>query len=140
MCADFKQILNVWRIDCRPTRDFTRRVGVCVVDVSASHAAKRSLCCPVSFIDAAALGTCPRRVAWINEPNRNSGSLGFIQDKALQLIKRPAMQTAALLFLSPYPSANPFEIFHRDTASGALSSTNYFLGNYVVRVAKVLWE
>ena len=135
MCADFKQILNVRRIDCRPSRYFTRRSGICIIGVSASYADKFRLAFTVSSIDTPTLRTSPGCVARIDEPNRDTCSLGFIQDKALHLIKAPAVQTAALRSLSPYPSANPFEIFHRDTAPGAFGSTNYFLRNYVIHVA-----
>jgi hypothetical protein len=84
----YQQILNVRRIDCRPTRYFTRRVRVCVVGMSASHAFKLRLAFSVSFIDATTHSACARGVAPVDDPNGYTGSLGFIQDKALQLVKQ----------------------------------------------------
>lgn len=136
MCADFKQFLNVWRIDCRPTSDFQRSVGVCVSGVPTSSADELCLAFSVSLIDVATLPASAGRVARIDKFNRDSCSLGFVQNKALQLVKRPAMQTTALSLTSPYPNANPLEVFHCDSASGALCSTYYLFRNYVVRICR----
>jgi hypothetical protein len=131
----YQQILNVRRIDCRPT-DILRRVRVCVVGVSASHTFKLCLAFSVSFIDTTARSASARSVARIDEPNGNTGSLGFVEHKALPLIKRPAVQTAALLFTSPYPNADSAQVFQSDPASGALCSTNYLFRNYVVHIGR----
>jgi hypothetical protein len=131
----YQQILNVWRIDCRPTPDFQRSVGVGIVRVSASHTEKLRLAFPVSLINVAALRASSRGVAWIDEFNLDSGSLCLVQDKTLQLVKRPAMQTTALSFTSPYPDTDTAQILQSDPASGAFCSTNYLLRNYVVYVA-----
>ena len=125
----------VRRIDCRPT-DNLRSVRVCVVCVPTSHAQKFCLAFTVSFIDAPALGTSPGCVARINEPNRDTSSFGFIQDKFLQLPKRPTMQTAALLFTSPYSTADAFEILKGNPAFGVFGSTNYLFRNLVVHVSR----
>jgi hypothetical protein len=90
-------------IDCDPT-DILRSVRVCVVGVSTSHTSKRRLAFSVSFIDATTRTACAGRVARIDELSRDTGSLGLIQDKALQLAERPTVQTTSLLFTSPYPS------------------------------------
>ena len=134
MCADFKQILNVWRIDCRPSRYFTRRVGVCIVGVSTSHADKFRLAFTVALIDLSTLRAGSRSVAWIDKFNRDTSSLCLVQNKALQLVEGPTVQTAALFFTSPYPDSNTAQILQSDPASGALCSTNYLLRNYVVRI------
>ena len=126
----------VWPIDGGPTRDFPRSVRVCVVGVSTSHASKRRLAFSVSFIDATTRTACAGRVARIDEPNRNTGSFGLVQDKPLQLAERPTVQTAALLFTSPYPSTDALEILQGDPAFGALSSANYLLRNLVVYVGR----
>ncbi len=134
MCIDFKRFLNVRRIDCRPTRDFSRSVGVRIASVPTSHASKLRLAFTVSFIDLSTLAACAGCVARINEPNRDAGAFCLVEYKLFQLVKRPAVQTAALLFVSPYPNSDVLEVFKSDSAFGALSSTNYLLGNYVVHV------
>jgi hypothetical protein len=126
----------VWPIDCGPARDFPRSVSVCIIRVSTSHADKLRLAFPVSFIDATALATGTRGVPCVNELDRDTGSLSFIKDKALQLGKRPTVQTTALLFISPYPTAYAFEILKRDTAFGALSSTHYLFRNLVIHITR----
>ena len=133
MCADFKQILNVRPIDCGPS-DILRRCGVCISRVSATHAAKLRLAGPIPFIHTTALWTSPRGVAWIDKDNRNAGALGFVTNKALQLAEGPTMQTTPLLFLSPYPCADPLQIFEGNAATGAFSNGNYVFGNLVVNV------
>jgi hypothetical protein len=135
MCADFKQILNVWPIDCGPTPDFQRSVGVCIVGVPAGHTEKLCLAFTISLIDRSALRASSRGVARIDEPNRDTRSLCLVQDKALQLVKRPTVQTTAPPFTNPYPDKDTTQILQSDPASGALCSTNYLLRNYVVRVA-----
>jgi hypothetical protein len=122
-------------IDCGPTRDFPRSVRVCIVVVSASHASKLRLVFSVSFIDASSPRTSPGCVARIHEPDWDTSARAFIDDKALQLVKRPTVQTVALLFTSPYPSTDALQILQGDTAFGALSSTNYLLRNYVVNIS-----
>src|SRR5208282_6830878 len=92
-------------IDCGPT-DILRSVRVCVVGVSTSHASKRRLAFSVSLIDTTTRTACAGRVARIDEPNRNTGSFGLVQDKPLQLAERPTVQTAAVLFTSPNKSQN----------------------------------
>jgi hypothetical protein len=123
-------------IDCGPPRDFPRSVRVCIVGVPASHASKFSLAFTVSFIDAPTFRTAPRCVAGIHELNRDTGALGLIHDKALQLAERPTVQTTALLFTSPYPSTDALQILQGDPAFGALSSANYLLRNLVVYVGR----
>jgi hypothetical protein len=80
----------VWPIDCGPTRDFSRRVSVCIIRVSASHADKFRLAFSVSLVDTSALATGARSVPCVNELDRDTGTLGLVQDKLLQLAKRPA--------------------------------------------------
>ena len=135
MCADFKQILSVRRIDCRPTTNHGRRVRVCVVGVTTSHAFKFRLAFSVSLIDFPTLGAGARSIARIDQLNRNTGSLCLVEHKAFQLVKRPTVQTTALSLTSPYPDTNTAQVFQSDTAAGALCSTNYLLRNYVVRVS-----
>src|SRR5271165_842357 len=115
-------------IDCGPARDFPRSVSVCIVGVPANHASKFSLAFTASFIDAPTFRTAPRCVAWIHKLNRDTDSLGLIQDKALQLVKGPTVQTTALLFTSPCPT-DALQILQGDRAFGALSSANYLLRN-----------
>ena len=93
----------VWPIDCGPARDFPCSVSVCIIRVSTSHADKLRLAFSVSLVDASALATGARSVPCVNELDRDSGTLGLVQDKLLQLAKRPTVQTTALLFISPYP-------------------------------------
>jgi hypothetical protein len=126
----------VWPIDGGPTRDFPRSVRVCIVGVSTSHAQKLCLAFSVSFIDATAFSARARSVSWIDELDLDTGALGFIQDKALQLAERPTVQTRALLFTSPYPSTDALQMLQGDSAFGALSSANYLLGNLVVYVGR----
>jgi hypothetical protein len=104
--------------------------------VSTSHADKLRLAFSVSLVDASALATGARSVPCVNELDRDTGTLGLVQDKLLQLAKRPTVQTTALLFISPYPTAYAFEILKRDTAFGALSSTHYLLGNLMVHITR----
>ena len=98
-------ILNtcyVWPIDCGPARDFPCSVSVCIIRVSTSHADKLRLAFSVSLVDASALATGARSVPCVNELDRDAGTLGLVQDKLLQLAKRPTVQTTALLFISPF--------------------------------------
>jgi hypothetical protein len=88
----------------------------------------------VAFIDTTTLRTCPRGVAWIDKDNLNSGTLGFVDHKALELAEGPRMQTGPLLSLSPYPATNALQVFQGNTAPGAFSNGNYFFGNLVVNV------
>jgi hypothetical protein len=125
----------VRRIDCRPT-DILRSVRVCVVGVPASHASKFRLAFTVSFVDAPTLRTSPGCVSRVDEPNRDTNSFGFVQDKFLELSKRPTVQTVALLFTSPYPTADAFEILKGNPAFGAFGSTNYLFRNLVVHVSR----
>jgi hypothetical protein len=134
MCADFKQILNVRPIDRGPS-DILRRCGVCISRVSATHAAKLRLAGPIPFIHTTALWTSPRGVAWIDKDNRNAGALGFVTNKTLQLAECPGVQTGPLLFLSPYPAANPLQLFEGNPATGAFSNGNYFFRNLVVDIS-----
>lgn len=136
MCADFKQILDVWLIDCSPTPDFQRSVGVCIVRVSTSHADKLRLAFSVSFIHLSALGACARSVARVNKLNRDARPLCLVEHKAFQLVKRPAVQTTALSFTSPYPDSNSAQVFQSDPTSGAFGSTNYLLRNCVIHVSR----
>ena len=132
----YQQILNVRRIDCRPSRYLTRRIGVCVVGVSTSCAEKLRLAFSASLIDRAATGASARRIAWIDKFNRDPGSFRLVQNEAFQLVKRPAVQTAALLFTSPYPNAETLEILKSNPALGAFSNVYYLFGNYVICVSR----
>jgi hypothetical protein len=115
----------VWRIDGRPA-DILRSVGVCVVAVSTSHALKLRLAFTVSFVDATALGASPGCIARIDQTNRDTSPFGLVQDKFLELSKRPAVQTAAQLLSSPCPAAAAFQIFHGDPAFGAFGRPTIF--------------
>src|SRR4029077_55150 len=126
----------VRRIDCRPTRDFPRSVVICIISVPASGAAKHRLALAVALIDVSAFHASARGVSSIDEDNRHPRALGFVGDKALQLVEGPTVQTAALLFTSPYPTAYPFQMFHRDTAPGALSNANDLFRNLVINVCR----
>jgi hypothetical protein len=81
-------------------------------------------------------GQVPGCVSRIDEPNRDTNSFGFVQDKFLQLSKRPTMQTVAPLFISSYPTADAFEILKGNPAFGAFGSTNYLFRNLVVHVSR----
>ena len=132
----YQQILNVRRIDCRPSRYFTRRIGVCVIGVSTSHAEKLRLAFSASLVNRAATSASARRVAWIDKFDRDTGSLRLVQDEAFQLVKRPAVQTAALLFTSPYPNSETLEIFKGYSSAGAFCNTYYLFRNYVICVGR----
>jgi hypothetical protein len=90
----------------------------------------------VSFVNAPTLRTSARSVPWIDKFDRDTGSFCLVEDKAFQLVKRPAMQTAALLFSSPCPDSDAFEILKSDSSSGALCNTYYLFRNYVIRVGR----
>src|SRR5437870_3707081 len=112
----------VRRIDCRPARDFPRSVVICIISVPASGAAKHRLALAVALIDVSAFHASARGVSSIDEDNRHPRALGFVDDKALQLVEGPTVQIATLPFTSPYPSTDALQILQGDTAFGALSS------------------
>ena len=106
MCADFKQILNVWRIDCRPSRYFTDALA------SALSECPQATQTNSAWLLRLRLSTFPH-FAQVREVLRGSTSLTgtptlcLVQNKALQLVEGPTVQTAALFLTSPYPTLIP---------------------------------
>lgn len=73
-----------------------------------------------------------RRIRRIQDFNRNPGKFGFVQDKLLQLVKRPAMQIATLRATNPYPVADTLQILNSNTASGVFSPIDNLFADTVV--------
>jgi hypothetical protein len=129
------QTQTVRLIDCSPARYYTRSVRICIVGVPASGTAKLASSLATALIDVPTFGASARSIACIDNTNGDARALGLIQDKALQLGKRPTVQIATLLFLSPYPSADPIQVFQRNPTFGTLSNVYYFLGNLVINIS-----
>jgi hypothetical protein len=132
-CTDFKRIRNVRPIDCGPA-DVLCRNGVCITRVPATHATKLGLTESIAFVNPTTLRTSPRSVARINKNNWHPDQRRFVANKTLELAKCPTMQMTPLPLLSPYPCADPLQIFQGYPALGALSNGNKFFGNSVVNI------
>jgi hypothetical protein len=63
-------------------------------------ARERIACGTVLLADAAARGTFPGRVAWINKNNRNPDESALVGDLGLKITKGPGVQVSALAFSS----------------------------------------
>jgi hypothetical protein len=133
MRAPILNTRRVRQIDCCPS-DILRSIGVCTGRMATGHAAERVTGSAAAFIHAAAFRAGPGRAPRFHKAHRNPSPFGLVDHKALELPKRPRVQTTTLLFVSPYPFANPLEVFHRDAATGAFGNVYKLFGNTVVNI------
>lgn len=118
----------------RPGPDIQGRVEISGRFVPARDAKESALIGSVFFIDTPAGATLARRVARIDEANRNSGALRFVFDKTSQLSERPITQSCSLAASGRNPVPNPCQFFQGQSATGAFSIRNERLCNAVVDV------
>lgn len=118
----------------RPLPDVQRRVGVCVRGMAARDALEGGLVGSVALVDATARAALARRVARINEADRDAQTLGLVNYKIAKLGKRPITKPCSLVAAGRYPLSDALEIFKSDSARGAFSIRNERLRYDVVCV------
>ena len=126
--------LRVRPVYIGPACYYTSRVGVGVRAVATRKARKIVASLPVALLDVSTDTAFPRSVAGIDEADLNAGTLGLVNDLALQVCKGPRVQDASLLAGSPYPKTDALDVFEGDTAPGAFSHSDNLLGNNVIDV------
>lgn len=124
----------VWRIDKRPAPDFQRSEVIGEARDAAPKTGEKTLRFTVAFIDEAAGGACPARIARINQRNRNPVSLGFVFDKTSELTERPAMQGCSLIAASSCPNTKALQILKGNSTLGVFGSFDNLLADYMVYV------
>lgn len=84
--------------------------------------------------------TSLRRISRIQEYYRSPGEFGFVRDKLLQLVERPAMQIATLRATNPYPLADALQILKSNPAAGVFSPIhNLFADTMIFLLDKTLF-
>lgn len=127
-------VTSVWPIYGGPARDDAGCVGIGIIGESARFAGERVPSLSVRLGSMTTGGTCSTGITRINERHRNTDEPALVCDLSLKIRKCPRMQDAPLAFSNSYPVTNKAKVFHRDTASGAFSLSNYLFGNHMVLV------
>ncbi len=117
-----------------PACDHASRVGVSIRRLSAGETSEVVARLPVSLFGVPANAALPRRVARIDEADRDPGALGLVTDLRLKIGEGPRVQRAPLYPTSPDPLANALEILKSNPAIGAFGTSDDLLGNAVIDV------
>lgn len=122
----------------RPLPDVQRRIDVRAGHMAARNALEGGLVGSVLLVDAPTGATFTRGVAGIDEDNRHTSALRFVNDEAAELGECPVTKPRSLIAASGRnPCADALQILQGQAACGAFSIQNERLRNHVVRVLLV---
>ncbi len=126
---------DVWPVDRGPASNITRRDVVCCARESAAYTEEGSLSFATAFIHTTAYRTGPGGITGVNFDYGDTNSLSLVRDKALKLIKRPAVQCSSLRLSNRHPITNAVKVFQGNRALCVLSLFDNAFADHVVGVA-----